>query len=179
MIIFVGVAGAGKSVQGKLLARDINAPYFSMGEFLRSHVDEVLQKKLITGELINDEEAIRVLSDALVENNISDNEFVLDGFPRTVNQTAWLVERYKQSKINIKAVFHLLASPEVILPRLLERHRPDDLPEVINKRVGEYQESIQYIVKMLEEGGIRVFEINAERTPEEIHTEIIRFLMKV
>jgi len=178
MIIFVGVAGAGKSVQGKLLAQDINAPYFSMGEFLRSHVDDGLQKKLITGDLINDEEAIRVLEGALVENNIANNEFILDGFPRTVMQTSWLVEQYKTDKIKIKAVFHLLASPEVILPRLLERHRPDDLPEVINKRVGEYQESIQDIVKMLEEGGIKVFEINGERTPEEIHAEIMQFLAK-
>lgn len=178
MIIFVGVTGSGKSVQGKLLSGDLGSKYFSMGEFLRSHADNNVSQKLKQGDLVNDAQVIEILKQALAEVGIGRHEFVLDGFPRTLDQASWLVEQYNLNDVHIKAVFHLIASPEVVKTRLLTRHRPDDNMPTITKRIDEYNHNITAIVQKLKDGGIKVHEVNAERAPEEVHTQIMSLLGK-
>lgn len=173
MIIFVGVAGSGKSIQGKLLAQKIGAKYFSMGEFLRQHVDKSIQDKMLTGELISDSEVIEVVDDALPKVRNPDEEYVLDGFPRTVAQTDWLIEEVKKARFLIRAVINLEAAAETIVPRLLERKRPDDNINAISQRINEYDKFTLPIIEHLKKAKIKVFNINAERPIEEVHQDII------
>ncbi len=176
MIILVGVAGSGKSVQGKLLAREINAKYFSMGEFLRQHVDPTIQKKMLTGELISDQEVIEVVDDELSKVQNNDEEYILDGFPRTVTQADWLLEEVKSGRFKIRGVINLNASPEVIVPRLLDRNRQDDNLIAIKQRMSEYNKLTLPIIDHMKSANIKIFKINAEQTIEKVHADIINSL---
>ena len=61
MIVFMGVAGAGKSVQGKLLARDLGFQWISTGEILRANLSGNRKKELLSGKLVGDEELIDLM----------------------------------------------------------------------------------------------------------------------
>jgi adenylate kinase len=176
VIIFVGAAGSGKSIQGRLLAQKIGATYFSMGEFLRSHVDPNLQKKMLTGELINDEEAIKAVNDALPRLSNANEEYILDGFPRTTTQADWLIKEIERGRFVIDGVIHLQASPEIIVPRLLERKRPDDYLEAINQRISEYNNTILPILERLKVVNVKIHDINAEKPIDVVNKDIITTL---
>lgn len=176
MIIIVGVAGSGKSVQGKLLAKEINAKYFSMGEFLRQHLDPAIQEKMLNGDLISDEKVIEVIDEELSKVKKPDEEYILDGFPRTVVQTDWLLQEVKKKRFSIEGVLNLKAKPEVIVPRLLERKRQDDNLTAINQRMDEYNKLTLPIIDRLKEAGIDIFDIDAEQTVEKVNEAIFSSL---
>jgi adenylate kinase len=173
VIIFVGVAGSGKSIQGRLLAQKIGAKYFSMGEFLRDHVDPQIQQKMLTGELISDEEVISLIDAALPKVNDAGDEYILDGFPRTTVQADWLLKEIDRGRFIIRGVIHLNASPEIIVPRLLERKRPDDFIEAINQRINEYNGTILPILDRLKADHVNIYEINAEQPIDLVSKEIL------
>lgn len=179
MIIFVGVAGSGKSVQGKLLAKTLNANYFSMGEFLRQHLDPTIQKKMLTGELISDDEVIREISEELSKVATIYEEFILDGFPRTLVQVDWLLTQVAQNKLKISAVINLVAPEEIITERLLGRKRPDDHLEAIKIRIREYNKATLPIIERMKQAGVKVFNIDAERSVEVVHSDIIKALSEL
>lgn len=179
MIILIGVAGSGKSVQGKLLAREIDAKYFSMGEFLRLHVDPGIQKKMLTGQLISDQEVINVIDDELSRVKNENEIYILDGFPRTIAQTDWLLNEVKKGRILIDGVINLKASPEVIVPRLLERKRQDDNIATINQRIKEYNKQTLPIIERLKEAKVKIFDINAEQTVENVNRDIYNNIKSV
>lgn len=172
MIIFMGVAGAGKSVQGNLLAEKLNYQWLSTGEYLRSNITPERKEGMLQGKLLADEEIIDILKDFF--DDIEDqNKAILDGFPRTLSQAKWLYEQHQAGKINIADVFYLNASKEVVLERLLGRGRSDDSKEALEKRFQEYEELTLPIIDWMKWRGINVHEINAERSIDEIQKEIV------
>lgn len=175
MIILLGVAGSGKSVQGKLIAKALRCEYFSTGEFLRQVSDPTIQEKMKAGGLIDDDMVIKVTEEALLKRG-TDDDFVLDGFLRTVPQAEWLISAAQKGEFHIVDVLNLQASPEVIVSRLLDRRRPDDQLEIIKKRINEYNQTIKPIVKLLNAAGIEVNEVNADRSVEEVNEEIMKLL---
>lgn len=175
MIIFLGVAGSGKSVQGRLLADRFGLPWLSTGEFLRMLVSGKKRKSMLEGHLIPDQEIINLVQKAfsLVD---SSQEFVLDGFPRTATQADWLINQAKHGQLKITAIIHLKASESTVKERLNERGRPDDHEEAIKKRFSEYKEEILPIIKEFEKFNIAVIEVSAENTVEGIHDEIVEIV---
>lgn len=171
MIVFMGVAGAGKSVQGKLLADDLGYRWLSTGEFLRMHITGKRRDEMLEGKLLDDQEIIDILK-PLFESN-SDNKCILDGFPRTLKQAEWLITQHEQGVVDISAVLHLQASEDVVKERLLARGRPDDTEEAIIRRFEEYQTATLPIVDWFKNKDIPVYEINGERSVEEIHEDIM------
>lgn len=175
MIIFMGVAGAGKSVQGKMLADQMGYPWLSSGEFLRMLIAGDRRKEMLAGKLLSDQEMIAIMQKVLGLIP-SDEEFVLDGFPRTVEQTDWLLAQVKAGLINISAVFQIEASREVVRSRLLERARPDDHHEAIEERFREYEETILPILERLKAAGIQIYTIDGEKDVKEVHENIMHVL---
>jgi len=175
MILFMGVAGSGKSVQGRMLADQLGYPWLSSGEFLRMLVAGERRKEMLAGKLLNDQEMVAVMQKVLGLIS-SDEEFVLDGFPRTVAQTDWLLAQVKAGLLSMTAVFLLEASQEVVKQRLLERGRPDDHHEAIEERFREYEETILPIVETLKEAGVQVYKIDGAKTVKEVHENIMRVL---
>lgn len=172
MIIFMGVAGSGKSVQGKLLADKLNLPWLSTGEFLRMLVSGERRRAMLAGELLDDLEIIAIIQK--VFNLVSSNqEFILDGFPRTIPQAEWLLQQVKNGNLKITAVVHLEASRAAVKARLLSRARQDDTDVSISKRFEEYENSTKPVLDHFRESNIRVYDINGEQSPEEVHRQIL------
>jgi adenylate kinase len=172
MILFMGVAGAGKSAQGRVLADELGLPWLSTGEFLRMLISGEPRKNMVSGKLLEDEEIIRLVQKIFTVIN-TDDEFILDGFPRTIGQADWLINQVKHGQLNITAVIHLTASPEVVKQRLLERGRQDDTAEAIAERFAEYDQGTVQILEQLKGAGIKVCEIDGNRSVSEVHDDIL------
>ncbi len=175
MIILVGIAGSGKGTQGKLLADNYGYQWISSGEVLRSHVTGERWKRMLAGELLDDEEIIRIWTEVL--RTIKDkNKCVLDGFPRTIPQAEWLLDQSRQQNFKISKVLNLLASREAVKARLLDRARQDDHSSAIEARFQEYERSTVPIIEWLEKAGVEVVKINAEQPIEDVQKDIVKFL---
>lgn len=178
MIIFMGVAGSGKSAQGRLLADRLGFPWLSTGEFLRMLISGERRKQMLAGKLLDDSEIISLVQKIFRIVDI-EHEFVMDGFPRTVAQADWLLSQRRHRQLDITAVIHLQASEEEVLSRLLQRGRQDDQEEIIRERFSEYEQSTQPIIAELKTDGVPVFEINGEGDMEAIHDAIVKAVTSV
>lgn len=175
MIIFMGVAGSGKSMQGRLLADQQGYPWLSTGEFLRMLISGERRKDMLAGKLLDDSEMISLVRKifAIVDTQ---HEFVLDGFPRTVAQADWLLSQAKHKQLHITAVVHLQASEAVVTERLLSRGRQDDHKEAITARFNEYEQAIKPILEDFRRANIPVHDINGEQAAEAVHQAILTAL---
>ena len=175
MIIFMGVAGSGKSMQGRLLADREALPWLSTGEFLRMLISGDERRDMLAGKLLDDEEIITLVQKIFNIVDV-DAEFVLDGFPRTEGQADWLLNQVKYGQLDVTGVIHLTASESTVMDRLLGRGRQDDHAEAIKERFREYEEAIKPILAHFKEANIPVHDINGEQDPETVHNDIIRVL---
>jgi adenylate kinase len=172
MIIFMGVAGSGKSVQGRKLADKLGLPWLSTGEFLRMLISGQRRKDMLSGKLLDDHEIITLIQKvfALIDSH---KEFVLDGFPRTTNQADWLLNQAKHSQLKITAVVHLKASEEEVSKRLLGRGRQDDTEQAIKERFEEYEKASLPILEHFEQANVEIIEVDGEQPVEEVHRQIL------
>jgi adenylate kinase len=177
MIIFMGVAGSGKSSQGRHLADEQALPWLSTGEFLRMLIAGERRKDMLKGKLLDDQEVIALVRKIFSVVN-TDEEFILDGFPRTVAQADWLLSQVKHGQLSISAVIHLQASEEVVSRRLLSRGRQDDTKEAIRERFNEYEQSILPILEHFKAAGIKVLDVNADQQTDQVHSVIAKALKK-
>lgn len=175
MIIFTGVAGSGKSVQGKKLADSLALPWVSTGEFLRMLISGEKRKQMLAGKLLGDDEIIRLVQKIFTLIDVHE-EFVLDGFPRTVAQADWLLAQAKHNQLHITAVVHLQADETVVAKRLLSRGRPDDTEEAIKERFLEYEQAMLPILQEFKEAGVPICEVQADQPIEEIHQQIVKMI---
>lgn len=178
MIIFMGVAGSGKSAQGRLLADRLGYPWLSTGEFLRMLIAGERRREMLEGKLLDDKEIIGLVQ-KIFRIVDTQHEFVMDGFPRTVAQADWLLSQSRHGQLDITAVIHLQASEEVVLERLLQRGRQDDQTEVIRERFREYEESTRPIIDEFKRNGVEVFEINGVGEVESIHENVVKAIASV
>ncbi len=177
MILLMGIAGSGKGTQGKMLADQHGFHLISMGEVLRMYVTGAQRERMLKGGLLDDAEIIKIVDQVL--SSLPDNEEVLmDGFPRTVPQAEWLLEQIKAGKFGLRAAFHLVASREAVKQRLIKRARIDDVESAIEERFNEYQRSTAPVIEWLEQHGVDVVNVDAERPPEAVNADIINYLDK-
>jgi adenylate kinase len=169
----MGVAGSGKSIQGKLLADQLALPWLSTGEFLRMLIAGEKRREMLEGKLLEDQEIIALVRKifTIIDTN---EEFVLDGFPRTAAQAEWLLSEVKHGQLRVTAVIHLIASQEAVMSRLLNRGRPDDHQEAIGERFKEFEQAIKPILEQFKQASIPVHDINGEQSIENVHSEILK-----
>ncbi|MCA9343910.1 MAG: nucleoside monophosphate kinase [Candidatus Nomurabacteria bacterium] len=171
MIIFTGVAGSGKSVQGKMLADYLGLPWLSTGEFLRMLISGERRKDMLAGKLIEDKEIISLVQKIF---NVVDtkNEFILDGFPRTVAQADWLLNQAKHGQLKLTAVVNLKADKKAVRKRLLARGRQDDTESAIEERFKEYNNSILPILEHFKDAGVPIHDITADQEVDIVQRSI-------
>jgi adenylate kinase len=177
VIIFTGVAGSGKSVQGRLLADRLALPWLSTGEFLRMLISGERRRDMVSGKLLDDKEIISLVRKIFSVVDTS-QEFVLDGFPRTTEQADWLLSQVKHGQLQLTAVIHLTASEAGVKKRLLSRGRPDDTETAIGARFKEYEQQIRPILEHFKASGAPVYDINGEQSIEEVQAHILNALQK-
>jgi adenylate kinase len=177
MIILTGVVGAGKSMQGRLFADEHGYAWISTGELFRVLVTGERRAQMLEGKLLSDDEVIALVDKTLKLIDL-DQEFVLDGFPRTKVQTDWLLKQVEDGRLKLTAVFNLAASREIVKKRLLSRGRQDDTEEAIEKRFDEYESKTVPILDHFKDEGAPVYDINADQDPISVHDEIMNYIDK-
>lgn len=175
MIVLMGVAGAGKSMQGRMLADEHGYAWISTGELFRVLVTGKRRQQMLEGKLLSDEEVIKMI-DKTLELIDTKEEFMLDGFPRTERQADWLIEQVKQGRFKLTAVFNLAASPKVVKERLLARGRQDDTEKAIKNRFEEYETTTLPILNHFKKLDITVYNIDAAQDPGAVHDDIMKCL---
>ncbi len=175
MIIFMGVAGAGKSAQGRALADELGLPWVSTGEFLRMLISGEPRKDMVSGKLLDDDEIIRLVQKIFTVVN-TEEEFILDGFPRTAGQADWMLSQVKHGQLTLTAVIHLTSSEDVVRERLLARGRQDDTEEAIAARFTEYHQNILPILDQFRSAGAKVCDIDGGRSVQQVHDDILAAL---
>ncbi|MES2970945.1 MAG: nucleoside monophosphate kinase [Patescibacteria group bacterium] len=178
MILLMGIAGAGKGTQSKLLSDKDGFNIVSTGDLLRVYGSDNQHRRMHKGEILGDQEVTDLLERALSE--IPDqNNVILDGYPRRISQAQWLLDQQKEGRFQISCVIHLVASHEAVRARLLERSRPDDHDDGIEQRFSEYERDTVPILDYLAGAGVKVNEVNAEQPVESVHAEIVHLLKEV
>lgn len=172
MIIFFGPAGAGKSVQGQILAARYGWRWLSTGQLLRDTHDPELLKKMSTGELVPDEIANRVMLAAIKRSSDIKN-LIMDGFPRELSQAKWLVGALPEHNRAIKMAVVLEVPQHEIIRRLQLRGRADDTTDAIEERLKIYRQQIYPILDFFNNEGIRIAHIDGMGSVGQVHDRIV------
>jgi len=175
MIVFFGPAGAGKSVQGQLLAARNNWRWLSAGQLLRDSHDLDVLKQMQSGQLVNHETVNKVMGDALARSKDIDR-VILDGFPRAFSQAEWLIGSQSHHGRDIKLVVVLEVPKSELLKRLEVRGRVDDTPDAIDERLKIYRTEIYPILTFLTEQNINIVHIDGVGTVGQVHDRIMEEL---
>jgi len=125
-ILFLGPPGSGKGTQASLLADYLNIPTLSSGNMLRHEVNsnsqlgKEISSYIQKGDLVPDEIIVLLIKNFLVQN--ATKGFILDGFPRNINQAQILEEMLSTIEKTIDKVFNFEVSDEVLIKRILGRY---------------------------------------------------------
>jgi adenylate kinase len=125
-IILLGPPGAGKGTQAKSISNRYSIPHISTGDIFRKNISEntplgVEAKKYIdNGQLVPDEVTINMVKDRLQEEDCK-NGYLLDGFPRTVNQAEALQEFLESRKESLDTALLIGVPRGFILERMTGR----------------------------------------------------------
>jgi adenylate kinase len=176
MIVFFGPAGAGKSVQGQMLAARNGWRWLSSGQLLRDTHDLELIKEMQTGKLVTPEKVSELMGEALKRSKSVDR-VILDGFPRQLSQAKWLIESRPSHGRSIQLIIVLEVPRGELLKRIEVRGRIDDTPEAVDERLRIYRTEIYPILTYLTEQGVNVVHIDGTGTVGQIHDRIMSELV--
>jgi len=124
--IFLGAPGSGKGTQSKRVASELAILQLSTGDILReavknqTEVGKEAKKFMDAGDLVPDEIIVGIIKDRTAENDC-EKGFILDGFPRTVEQANALQNMFQQLNQSLDKVVYLEIDPEKVVERLTGR----------------------------------------------------------
>jgi len=127
-LILLGPPGAGKGTQAALLTEDFGLPHISTGDILRAAVEagselgRHAQEFMDKGELVPDAVVIGVIVERLADDDARDG-FLLDGFPRTIEQAGALGQQLDAHERRLTAVLLLDAPDELVVTRISGRRK--------------------------------------------------------
>lgn len=171
MIIFFGPAGAGKSVQGQILAARHGWRWLSSGQLLRDSRDPEILEQMRSGGLVGVDKVNQIVSDA-INRAESVDKVILDGFPRLLDQAQWLVEHQAEHAHSIQLVVVLEVPREEIEKRLHIRGRIDDTKEAIEQRLALYRKEMYPILSYFADQQIPIAHIEGVGTVGQVHDKI-------
>lgn len=175
-LIFLGAPGAGKGTQAQILAENLHIPHISTGEILRSAIaDEtplgVQAKSYVdNGDLVPDELILDLIKERLNQDD-TQNGWILDGFPRNVPQANFLTDLLQELNQNCTAVINFDVPDDVLLKRLLARGRKDDNEEVITHRLQVYRQQTAPLIDYYKEHQL-LKNVNGDRELSQISQEL-------
>lgn len=205
-IVLFGPPGAGKGTQAKELINKYGIPQISTGDILRTAISNKTtlgleaKKFMDAGNLVPDEVVNGLVKERL-QNDDCQKGFILDGFPRTVDQAKTLdeiltslgksvekvialdvpnseiVERITGRRTSIKTgkIYHLKYNPPIDEKEEDLIQRDDDTEAVVLKRLENYEKQTAPVLDYYNNQG-KVITINGTKTPTEITKDIIEIL---
>ncbi|AOS93619.1 MULTISPECIES: adenylate kinase [Mycobacterium] len=144
-VVLLGPPGAGKGTQAQKLSEKLGIPQISTGELFRSNIENgtklglEAKRYLDAGDLVPSELTNQLVDDRLSEPDAA-NGFILDGFPRSLQQAKALHEMLERRGTDIDAVLEFRVSQDELLARLKSRGRADDTDDVILNRMKVYRD---------------------------------------
>jgi len=194
-IVLLGPPGIGKGTAANKLSKKLNIPHIATGDMLRENVSRKTELGLKAksfmdkGLLVPDNVVIEMIKKRLQKDDCKIG-FILDGFPRTINQA----EEIKNIKID--KVVNIHADEDIIIERIGKRRvcecgaiyhldyikpnregfcdkcsgqlyqREDDKPEAVKERLNVYKEQTEPLINYYNEKGL-IIDVNGSGTPEE------------
>jgi adenylate kinase len=164
-IVLMGPPGAGKGTQAVVVAEHLGIPHVSTGEIFRSHLSQGTPLGIAAGMYMERGNYVPDrITNAMVRNRLAQpdaaNGFLLDGYPRTLDQVAVLDEMLADTGLKLDHVVELTVDTEEVIKRLLKRAaeqgRADDTEEVIRRRMEVYSEQTEPLTRVYDQQGILV-----------------------
>jgi adenylate kinase len=183
-LLLIGAPGAGKGTQAERLAQRYGIAHISSGDLLRQHVQEQtalgrkIKSYLDRGDLVPDSMVLDMLRKPVVAA-VEAGGYVLDGFPRTVEQAQASFPTAQALGVAVQAAVHLDVPRAELVRRLLARGRgQDDTEAVIERRLQVY---LDRTVPLLEyyAGREWMFTVDGSQPPDAVHQEIVTRLHKL
>ena len=126
-LLIMGLPGAGKGTQAAKIVEEFGVAHISTGDMFRAAMANqtemgTLAKSFIDkGELVPDEVTNGIVKERLAESDIAEKGFLLDGYPRTIEQAHALDETLKALGIKLDGVINIEVNPESLVERLSGR----------------------------------------------------------
>ncbi len=212
-LILFGSPGSGKGTQAKLLKESLGIAHISTGDMLRERVasgDEIgrsVASLMQAGELVPDETVNRLVEERIEQPDCA-NGFILDGYPRTVQQAKLLAELLVLRPIRT-VVIHLVVDYNVIIARISGRRqcqacgalygvtsnapknpgvcdkdgtslgiRDDDREEVVRERLKAYEQQTAPVLAYFKKSGIPCWNVEAADVAPQVIAQEIEGLIR-
>ena len=152
-LLIMGLPGAGKGTQAAKIVEQFHVAHISTGDMFRAAMANetemgVLAKSYISkGELVPDEVTNGIVKERLAQDDIKETGFLLDGYPRTIDQAHALDQILADLDIQLDAVINIEVNPNSLLERLsgriIHRETGETFHKVFNPPV-DYKEEDYY-----------------------------------
>ena len=187
-IVFFGPPGSGKGTQAKLLAKELNILHLSTGDILREKLSDgdklssKLKKIMSSGNLVSDEILNQIIANKLISEGCS-NGFILDGYPRTISQSEFLLSFFKSNNINLDVILDFKIDFKLVEKRIIYRSekekRSDDNLDVIKTRLKKYMKETFPVSQLFNDKfANNYFTLDASNEISEIQKELIKIVKK-
>ncbi|MEW4354961.1 adenylate kinase [Streptococcus pneumoniae] len=153
-LLIMGLPGAGKGTQAAKIVEQFNVAHISTGDMFRAAMANqtemgVLAKSYIDkGELVPDEVTNGIVKERLAQDDIKEHGFLLDGYPRTIDQAHALDETLASLGIDLEGVINIQVDPASLLERLsgriIHKETGETFHKVFNPPAGDYNEDDYY-----------------------------------
>jgi adenylate kinase len=205
-IVFLGPPGSGKGTQAEKLCEFLNIPHISTGEILRATINEgtgaladEVKSYVHSGKLVPDDIVIKLVLERIKESDCKEG-YLLDGFPRSLNQAEALDESIKNYPLthvilidvdedylfkrltgrrmakNSGKIYNIYFNPPKVEGKCDETGedlytRDDDKPETVKKRLDVYKEQTLDAIKYYEDKGVLI-RIDGSKAIDEVFAKI-------
>lgn len=183
-VLLIGAPGSGKGTQGERLAQRLGLEHIAAGDLLRAEVSSgtALGRQvgglMQRGELVPDTVILSLLIPRVLEAS-GRNGYLLDGFPRSVEQAVEARKLADQANAGPHAVIYLDAPREELVRRILARAavegRADDNAETVNNRLRVFDEATRPLVEYYRGRGL-LHVIDAAQDADRVTDDIIAAL---
>ena len=182
-IILLGPPGAGKGTQAGYISKNFNIKKISTGDLVRSHIKEntelgkIANEYYVKGDLVPDKIPTNMVKEWIL--NQIDSKWLLDGFPRNINQAESLNNILSSINSNIETVFLINLDTELLIQRLLNRQtiekRADDNIDTIKNRISIYEKETNPLIDFYNEKKI-LYKIDGNNSVKSVFNEIKKHL---
>jgi len=177
-VLLIGAPGAGKGTQASRIARHFGLTHISSGDLLRQHVEQgttigrQVEEYIDRGDLVPDSIIMDMLYKPVIAASASGG-YVLDGFPRTVQQAEAAYAVAGELGVQVQLAVHIEVPEEELLRRLKARGRgEDDSDGVIKHRLKVYDEKTKPLLAYYSERE-KLVSVNGGRPVDEVTWSIV------
>ena len=185
-VILLGAPGSGKGTQSIILNKKFGFLQLSTGEMIRQNIEDKtelglkVQTLVNSGEFVNDDTILSMVTNRILMKDCK-NGFVLDGFPRNVNQAKKFDKILKENNKKINIVIELKVIKKILFERIQNRAieaneaREDDKGEVLENRIKIYEEQTEPLIPYYKDLGLH-YEVNGMKNIDEIALDIEKII---